>query len=186
MANVLTLVRKGGRMVEDMSDVRELVEGLVGENEALKLIIEKQGAVIVAIKDEIGVLSRKLDAIQDEVTINKKTTEEIKTTKFYGQAVKLLPQAIERAKKMSGDEVRRLIHSAAKAHPSGRRKGYTHIYEKLFEVTGFDVYKVGKISLGKKDNVDGWSKDPTYINAIFKQGLYTEVAVICMQIIADK
>lgn len=184
--SVLRLVRSGGQVVGNIEELIEMVGTVIKENVVMKAIIEKQGAIIVSVRDEMGVMSRKLDTIQDEVRANKATTNEIKHTKFYGQTTKLLPEAVERAKRMTGGEVRKLIHRTAKSHPSGRRKGYTVIYEKLNEVTGINVYDIGQISLKKSDGIDGWKKDPSYINTILKKGLQSEVAVICMQILVDK
>jgi len=46
---------------------------------------------------------------------------------------------------------------------------------------------MSEASLEKKsDGVDGWRKDPSYINAILREGFKKETAVICMQILADK
>ena len=186
MANVMTLFRNGGQMVVDVDEVKEYVVTLAEENAGLKRLIETQGAIIIALKDEIGVISRKIDEISDSVTFNAQTTDELKHKKFIGQELELLDAAKERVKNMSGKEVRRLIHRAALANPSGRRKGYTVIYNKLHDVTGYDVYEVGKITLKKSDNVDGWSKDPSYINTILRDGYGKEVAIICLQILADK
>ena len=184
--SVLELVRNGGQMVEGVETLLIKVDGIVKENEMLKTVVEKQGAIIVAIKDEIGVLSRKIDKMHDEVTASKVTTDEIKHTKFIGQSTKILPNAFERVEKLTGNEVRRLIGRAAKRHSKGPRDGYKYVYEKLYDATGFDVYTIGKIRLKKTDGVDGWRKDESYINTILKEGYAKEVAVVCKQILADK
>jgi len=190
---VFNLVRNGGQVVENVEELLTMVGTVLTENETLVTIVkqqsafmERQSAVIVAIKDELGVIGRKMDKIQDEVIASKNTTDEIKHTKFYGQVTKLLPSAIERANKMAGSEIRELIHRAAMTHPGGRRKGYTEVYIKFQEVTGICLYKIGQVRLKASDGIDGWKKDPSYINTIFKKGKQTEVAVICMQMIADK
>lgn len=184
--SVVNLFRNGGQMVGDVEEIKGLVVSVIKENDLLKGIIERQGAIIVSIKDEIGTMSRKLDSIQDEVTYSKNTTDEIKHTKFVGQTMKLLPTAVEKAKQMSGKQIRQLIHKAAQTHGSGRRKGYTYLYNKIIEVTGFDVYEAGQVRLRKSDNIDGWKKDPSYINSIFKHGKQVDAAVVSMQILADK
>lgn len=182
---VANLLRNGGQVVRDVSEILSKANSILAENEVLKGIIERQGAVVVAINDELGVVKRKLDEIQDNVAHSSRTATEIKHTKFYGQTVKLLDSAVEEVEAMSNAEIRKLIHRAARSHRGGRRKGYTHIYNKLSEVTGFDVYAHGKVTLKKSDGIEGWSKDPSYINTIMKQGKQREVAVICMQAIAD-
>ena len=186
MANVMTLFRNGGRMVVDVEEMKEYLVKLADENTALKRLIETQGAIIVALKDEVGVISRKLDDVIDGVNFSAQTTDEIKHKKFIGQELELLDSAKERVKNLSGKGIRKLIRRAALSHAGGRRKGYTEIYNKLFEVTGYDVYKVGKITLKKSDNVDGWSKDLSYINTILRDGYGKETAIICLQILADK
>ena len=186
MANVITLFKNGGQMVMDVEEMKEYIVNLAEENTVLKRLIETQGAIIVALKDEIGVISRKLDDINDRVNTSARTTNEIKHKKFIGQEMELLDTAKERVKNITGKDVRKLIHRAAVAHPSGRRKGYTIIYSKLYEITGYDVYEVGKVRLKKSDNISGWSKDPSYINAILRDGYGEETAVICLQILADK
>lgn len=186
MANVITLFKNGGQMVMDVEEMKEYLVNLAEENTVLKRLIETQGAIIVALKDEIGVISRKLDDINDRVNMSARTTNEIKHKKFIGQEMELLDTAKERVKNIPGKDVRKLIHRAADAHPNGRRKGYTAIYSKLYEITGYDVYEVGKVRLKKSDNINGWSKDPSYINAILRDGYGEETAVICLQILADK
>jgi len=186
MTNVLTLIKNGGQMVIDMEDVKQYLETMRTENSSLVDIIEKQGAIIVALKDEIGVISRKLDEIADNVTFNAKTTDDLKHKKFIGQELELLESAKERVKTMSGKEIRKIIHRAAESHSGGRRKGYTHIYNKLFDISGYDVYSVGKVRLKKSDQIDGWAKDPSYINTILRDGYAEDTAAICLQILADK
>lgn len=186
MATVMQLIRNGGQVIGDVEEIREFVADLTKENKTLKMLAEKQGAIIVSIMDEIGVISRKLDDIQDEVTVSKNTTEEIKHTKFYGQKPELLRSALERAEEMNNREIRKLIHRAAKVYKGGKRKGYTYIYNTLYEVTGYDVYEVGKVRLKKSDGIEGWGKDPSYINAILRDGKGEETAVICMQVLAEK
>lgn len=190
---VLNFMRNSGQVVGNVEEIITKVDVVIQENSVLKMLLEQQNsfietqsAVIVAIKDELGVLGRKLDKMQDEVTVNMKTTDEIKHTKFYGQVTKLLPSAIERAEDMAGSEIRKLIHRAAMTNPGGRRKGYTEIYVKFQEVTGVCLYTEGQMRLKESDGIDGWKKDPSYINTIFKKGLQTEAAVVCMQMLADK
>lgn len=182
---VMNLMRNGGQMVNDVEEIKEQVGVVIGENTVLKSIIEKQGAVIVAIKDELGVMSRKIDSMQDEVTYNKKTTDEIKHVKFVGQTTELLPTALERAKKMTNKQIRRLIHRAARSHKGGWQKGYTHIYVRFEEATGINLYDEGKTVLKKSDEIEGWVKDPSYINTILKKDKQLEAAAVCMQIVAD-
>src|SRR5699024_6107556 len=144
------------------------------------------GAMLVAIRDDVGVLSRKIDEIKDEVTVSAKTTDDIKHKKFIGQEMVILESAEKRVENIGGKEVRKLIHRAAQSDQGGRRKGYTRIYNKLYDVTGYDVYEVGKTTLKKSDGIDGWSKDPSYINTILRDGYEKETAIICLQILADK
>jgi len=185
MSSVMQLIRNGGQVIEDVDLIKEYMKSLASENNMLKSTIEKQTAVLTAVMDELGVVKQELFDIKDIVTVGKELSDEIKHTKFIGQKPKILPTAREIADKMTGNAVRSLIHRAAKKHPSGIRRGYTVIYEKLAEVTGFDVYNIGKITLNKSDGVDGWKKDPSYINAILREGYKTEVAIVCKQILAD-
>ena len=184
--SVMELMRNGGQMIGDVERLLMKVDVIVRENETLKVIVEKQGAIIVSMRDELGVVSRKLDDIKDEVSVSKQTAVEIKHTKFYGQTPKFLDGALEKVTRFTNREIRKLIHRAATSHPSGRRKGYTQIYNKLAEISGFDVYTHGQMTLKKSDGIEGWSKDASYINTILKHGKQKEVAVICQQILADK
>src|SRR5690625_2327622 len=95
MANVITLFKNGGQMVMDVEEMKEYLVNLAEENTVLKRLIETQGAIIVALKDEIGVISRKLDDINDRVNTSARTTNEIKHKKFIGQEMELLDTAKE-------------------------------------------------------------------------------------------
>lgn len=179
------LVMNGGRMVEDVESLVLMTESISKENGILKHVIERQGALLTNILDEIGVVSRKMDEMWDDVMASRQTAHELKHTKFYGQTAELLGSAMEKAKELSNKEIRKLLRRAAKTHPSGMQKGYTEIYNKLAEITGFNVYDYGKITLKKSDGIEGWSKDPSYVNTVIKYGKQQEAAVICMQIVAD-
>lgn len=174
-------------------DVANAVMTLDAENKALKelisevlSIVQRNTSEMTVIKESVHYLTELTVEMKEIAAEGTRTTDEIKHTKFIGQDTKILPNAIKKAEEMSGDAVRKLIRRAAKKHKSGIRKGYTFVYDKLFDVTGFDVYTVGQISLKKSDGVDGWRKDPSYINAILREGFKKETAVICMQILADK
>lgn len=174
-------------------DVVKAVASLEDENKVLKEIIadvfslvQRNTSEMTVLKESLHHLTEMTSDLKDIATEGTRTTDEIKHVKFIGQEVKLLDRAKKMVENIAGKDVRKLIHRAAIAHKSGRRKGYTHIYNKLFEVTGFDVYEVGQIRLKKSDNVDGWKKDPSYINAILKEGHGKETALICKQILADK
>lgn len=187
MAKVLDyLIKDKSDIADGVMELNTQVSKVISENDVLKTIIEKQGALIVTLNDKLDVVSTKLDDVYNKITVSNKTTDELKHTKFYGQKVKILDSAMKEASEMSNASIRRLIHRAAASHPSGRRKGYTHIYLKTEEVTGVNVYDLGKTVLKKSDGIEGWSKDPSYINTILKEGLQKEVAVICQQILADK
>ncbi len=189
MTNVVELDKKW----YTNKDVVVAVKMVERENEILKGIIsevlsyvQRSTSEMTIIREEISTVREYITEVKEIASEGKRTTDEIKHTKFYGQVSKLLPDAMERAKKMAGGEVRKLIHRAAKAHEGGQQRGYTAVYEKLRDVTGVDLYAIGKITLKKTDGIDGWKKDPSYINAILKEGVQAEAAVICMQILADK
>lgn len=174
-------------------DVMKSVVTLEAENKALKevindilSIVQRNTTEMTVLKESVQYLTELTVDIKDIATEGTRTTDEIKHKKFIGQEMELLDTAKERVKNITGKDVRKLIHRAAVAHPSGRRKGYTIIYSKLYEITGYDVYEVGKVRLKKSDNISGWSKDPSYINAILRDGYGEETAVICLQILADK
>lgn len=188
MGNVIEM---GKRWITNR-DVATAVMSLESENKALhELIVEVLAVVqrntseMTVLKETVQLLTETALDIKDITSKGTRVADEIKHTKFYGQATKLLDSAIEKVAELTNKEIRKMIHRAASAHPSGRRKGYTHIYQKLSEVTGFDVYTHGKVTLKKSDGIEGWSKDASYINTILKHGKEKETAVICMQVLAD-
>lgn len=193
MAKVLDFIRNSGEIGESVGEIKEYMERVVEENKALKIIVEsqrsdleKQGATIVAIFDMMNVLSTDIREVQDLLKVSNRTTEEIKHVKFYGQEMRILDQAREAVKGIRGTTVRSLIHRAARSSGNKNGEGYTLIYNKLLELTGFNVYDIGKITLKKSDGIDGWKKDPSYINAILREGFGEEAAIVCKQILADK
>lgn len=185
MSGVAALLKDGGKMVSQVDSLVEMYKESEKRNETLYRVIEEQGATLTVLTEELTTLKKMTEEVHDVVKANLTTTDEIKRTKFVGKSVKILDEALEKVEGMSNNSIRSLIHRAAKSHPSGKRKGYTRIYEKLFEVTGFNVYEIGPIRLKKSDGVEGWKKDPSYINTIFKEGYAKEAAVICLQMLAD-
>src|SRR5690625_697381 len=171
------------RAVASVEKENETLKGMVVE---LLSIVQRNTSEMTVLKESVEHLTGLTQEVKDIAELGSKTTDEIKHTKFVGQRLKILDKARESVENISGGVVRSYIHRAAKSHPSGKRKGYTHIYEKLIDVTGFNVYEIGKIRLKKADNIDGWKKDPSYINAILKHGYGKETAIICKQILADK
>jgi Mor family transcriptional regulator len=170
-----------------------------GQLEALSLtvhnVIQREVSAIVRSEMEpiIAMMSTFISRLDEQVEIvqtikehaakTEKKVNTVMTKEIYGKKAVFLPQGIKEAKKLTNSEIRSLIHKAAKGHPGGNRKGYTHIYNKLKELTGVDVYEIGQIALGKKDGIEGWSKDPSYINAILKNGIQVEAAVIAQTMI---
>jgi len=170
-----------------------------GQLEALSLtvhnVIQREVSAIVKSEMEpiIAMMSTFISRLDEQVEIvqtikehavkTEKKVNTVMTKEIYGKKAVFLPQGIKEAKTLSNKEIRNLIHKAAKGHPGGNRKGYTHIYNKLKELTGVDVYEIGKVALGKKDGIEGWSKDPSYINAILKNGIQVEAAVIAKTMI---
>src|SRR5690625_1379078 len=114
MSNIVNLFRNGGQMIEDMDVLLGQVSGIEQENQVLKTLVEKQGAIIVAIKDELGVISRKMDELQDTVKVNTQSTNEIKTTEFIGKKPKFLPSLLDEAKTLNPSEIRKIIRKAAR------------------------------------------------------------------------
>lgn len=190
------------RIFKEEANVNNEVTLAGSQMEALSLTVhnviqrEVSGIVKAEMEPIIAMMSTFLSRMDEQVEIiqaikshavkTEKKVTTVMTKEIYGKQAIMLPKAIKESEKLTGKEVRSLIHKAAKAHPGGRQKGYTHLYNKLKEVTGFDVYAVGQIPLGKKDKIDGWCKDPSYINAILKHGFQVEVAVIAKSMIVSK
>lgn len=183
---VMELIRNGGQMVVDMDKILEYVTSIASENQVLKTLVEKQGAIIVTVNDQIGVLNRKIDSLQDEVSYSKKTTDEIKHIKFVGQEMKVLPKAFDKIKGMSANAKQQLLVKAGRTSSNKDGKGFTDMYLQLEQLTGINVMDFGKIRLKKADGIDGWRPDPSYINVIFREGLEDKAAAIALQILADK
>lgn len=190
------------RIFKEDTNVNNEVTLAGSQMEALSLTVhnviqrEVSGIVKAEMEPIISMMSTFLSRMDEQVEIiqaikshavkTEKKVTTVMTKEIYGKQAIMLPKAVKESEKLSGKEVRGLIHKAAKAHEGGNRKGYTHLYNKLKEATGFDVYTIGKVTLGKKDNIDGWCKDPSYINAIFKHGYKVEAAVIAKSMIVSK
>lgn len=175
-----------------MSNLQEMDKKWYTNKDVARIITEvlayvkRSESELSMLREEMTVAKEEIIFVKEIVTDGNRTTNEIKNVKFIGQEVKFLEEAKERVKGISGKEVRRLINRAATAHTSGRRKGFTEIYNKLIELTGFDVYEIGKVRLTKNDGIDGWKPDPSYINTILREGYGGRTAIICTQILADR
>ena len=184
--SIIKMIRNGGQVVEDVSGIKDEIGALLKENRFLRTMVEEQVAANSVVMEKLTDLQISIDEMRDEVRYGNKTSDEIKNTKFYGQRSEILDSARDAVRNMSGTDIRKAIHRAANVHSKSRKKGYTYVYEKLRDITGFNVFDIGKITLKKSDNIDGWKKDASYINAILKHGYGKEAAIVCKQIIADK
>jgi hypothetical protein len=123
----------------------------------------------------------RLERIYERIEIANEAVSEVKSTDFYGKTRSILPDALKQVEGMSGSEVRRLLHRAASAHPKGRKAGFNDLFQRVVELSGVDIFELGKERLGKKDGIDGWKKDPSYINTILKHGLKDVAAVVAKE-----
>lgn len=171
-----------GSLVEIEGKISELYQ----ENNTLKELVNVVLSIVKRQEAHNSVVNSKLEDIQESLTKATLGVEEVKTTDYYGKRRVLLPQALEEVSKLSNSEIRSLIHKAARAHKGGQRKGYTHIYEKLRDITGIDVYEMGKVPLKRKHGIEGWKKDPSYINTILLKGVQKEAAVVAMETLNRK
>lgn len=182
MASVLTLFKNGGQMVEDMDVLLTQVSEIAQENHTLKMIIEKQGAILVSLADEISTISQKIDEIQDTVNLNVKNTDEIKTTEYIGKVPKFLPTLMEEVERLDHREIRNLIRRATK----NQKEEYVRLYTKLAEITGINVFKVGKHRITKRHGLGFTNSGESYINTLFIKGIEREAAAIALDIIRNK
>lgn len=60
------------------------------------------------------------------------------------------------------------------------------MYSKLNELTGVDVYEIGKTVITKVDGLGFKNPQESYINTVFKKGVQFEAAAIALDMIRNK
>lgn len=178
-----------------MSTLVNLIKGRVGLTESASEEIERILVQVFegVIRDEIRPLKELLLGVNVQTQELKQTTEELKlaineakTTEFSGKRKEALPEALESAAKMNGEEIRKLIHRAAGKYLGGKRAGLNHLYTRVATISRVNIFEIGQTRLGKKDGVDGWRKDPSYINTILREGLGKYAVIVAQDMMSGK
>lgn len=185
MTNKLTRMINGNvveRMVERFEVVdsanQQLQELVVG---AVRYITEVHG-YMQRLESQLEVMQSKVEDMVELSTETNAAVLEAKTTNHIGKKPEFLKPIKDEVAKLTADEIRQTIHGAARRQPTG----YNTIYLKIREMTGIDVFAVGKIAITKADGLGFVNKSETYINAIFKKGVQNEAGAIALDIIRNK
>lgn len=145
------------------------IDVLIQENENLRMMLESVTTEIVDIK-----------SVMEQTSA---TVEEDKVTHYIGKKPKLLQSVSDEVAKMTYKEIRNLIKRACRY----QKEEYSKFYAKLAQVSGKDVYAIGKTRLLPEEN-DFGAKDnnTTYINTVFKEGVHREAAAIALDMMRNK
>lgn len=179
---MMDLLRDGGKMIIDVEEIKDIVTGLTRENSTLRTLVEKQGAIIVSLNEQMGEFSRKLNSMEDTLTSNAQSTDDMKRKTYVGKKAEFLKESIEEVKSLTHKDIRRLIFRAA----GNQRGGYLRIYSKLSDMTGIDIYSAGKNAVRKNDGLGFVNPQKTYINTVFLKGVQYEAAAISLDIIRNR
>lgn len=148
-------------------------------------ITTDMGAVlgyVQRLESAISVLQSKIEDVLEVSAETSAVVAELRGSNHIGKKPIVLREAIEESSKMSVKEIRQAIHGAARRQPSG----YNAIYLKVREITGVDIFAVGKVRVTPADGLGFTDNNETYINAIFKKGVQEQAGAIALDIIRNK
>lgn len=173
----------------ELAVVKGTLDTLLSENQTLGGIIIKQDGVINSLMAIVQRIDASFTTVIDHVTDIKERAENIEavvfeqvTTNHIGKKPVLLEQVQKETEKLTVKEIRALINRAA----NRQQKGYNVLYAKLHELTGVDVYEIGKTVITKVDALGFVNPQETYINTVFKKGVQFEAAAIALDMIRNK
>lgn len=158
-----------GNVSRELSQTQE-------ENNILKDIVMVLVREISEVKADLSTVIEMMSDVRDFTHEIKDTTSEQMNTTYIGKKPVLLPQITAEVERLTDKEIRALINRAA----NRQQKGYNEIYAKLAEITGIDVYAVGKTTIKKKDGFDFVSTQASFINTVFKKDIHKVAAAIAL------
>lgn len=184
-----TLFGRGKVSSKELSVVVERLDVVVKENEALSGLVVKQDGVIntlLAVVTRIDstfttLLSEFADVKESTGNIESAVFEQI-TTHYMGKKPVLLKSAEAEVATLTDKEIRTIINRAA----NRQQKGYSEIYAKIAEITGVDVYVIGKTVITKADGLGFVNPQASFLNTLFKKGVHKTAAAIALDKIRNK
>lgn len=180
---------KGRTSPNELAEVTGRLDVLAQENETLSSLVIKQDGVISSLLAIVTRIDSSFTQVIDGVNDIKERTENIEavvfeqvTTHHIGKKPVILESAETEVESMTEKEIRAVINRAA----NRQQKGYSEIYAKIAEITGVDVYAIGKTVITKADGLGFVNPQETYLNTLFKKGVHKIAAAIALDKIRNK
>lgn len=172
-----------GRNGSDNNEVVSVVERKItevgtemsAEVQAVMSMMKRYESLMREMLSEVETVKNTVKDISAEVL-------EMKGVNHIGKKPVLLAEVTAEVGKMTVKEIRSTIHGAARKQPTG----YNAIYLKVRELTGVDIFAVGKIRVTPTDGLGFVDNNETYINALFKKGVQKQAAAIALDTIRNK
>lgn len=165
----IALFSKGKSESMEIALVTEKLDALVKENEILKAIIQRIDSSFITVMDGVADIKERTENIEavvfEQISVN-----------HIGKKPVLLESVQDEVKAMTWKEIRTVFNKAA----NRQQKGYNELYAKLAEITGVDVYSIGKTVITKADKLGFVCGNETYLNTVFKKGVQYEAAAIAL------
>lgn len=186
---ISVLFGKGKSAVGELKTVKERLEVMERENQSLSSLVVKQNGVITTLLEIVTRIDSSFETVLNGVADIKERTENIEaavfeqvTTHHIGKKPVLLESATEEVDSLTVKEIRAIINRAA----NRQQKGYSEIYAKVAEITGVDIYAVGKTIITKADGLGFVNPQETYLNTLFKKDVHKVAAAIALDKIRNK
>lgn len=148
----------------------------VGEESQLQM------AMMVRMESMVREVFAELETVKNSVMDIATSVVDLKDTNHIGKKSVILSALTTEVSAMTVEEIRQAINRAA----NRQQKGYMRIYSKLCDITGVDIYAIGKVKIGADDGLGFTNGGESYINTIFKEGVQMEAAAIALDIIRNK
>lgn len=174
-------VEQGQAVAEQVkTDVNEFFIAMMANQDRQIETLKRQNEAIMSV---LKTVSSEITSVKSKLAESHEIISEDKVTHFIGKKPKLLQSVSDEVAGLSYKEIRQLILRACRY----QKDNFDKFYAKLAQVSGKDVYAIGKTRLMPEEN-DFGAKDnnTTYINTVFKEGVHREAAAIALDMMRNK
>lgn len=173
----------------DLSDrtqymMMQIMEGLYDALKEAYAYVAESNEYIKRVEAQLVEVQSVVETVSEQTQDILAMTQEEREKHFVGKESEFLDAALELAKEVTYDEVRKLVYRAT----GNQQDGYNTLYGKLFAQTGYDVYADGKKRVKKSDNlVDAngqyVSISKTRYNAVFLARYKAELYLLAKEML---
>lgn len=183
-----TQIEEGfSKLTESQTQSFELMGGMFQAMRHMYEIVmdsaEREKRFEAQIKQLISDIATVKDATTDALSLAK----DAKLTHYVGKTSEFIESALEKAKDVPYDEVRKAVYRAT----GNQQDAYNVLYGKLYEQVGISVRDEGKKAVKKTDKLTDSTgvyvkASKTYYNSVFLAGYKAELYLIAQEMIQNK